>query len=152
MGTPRYPHWPCPSGPSVVGLVSTPGMGKLLAKAPLVLDPKQQAVLRERKEWLGEVSPVLLSDVVSAFVSNKDTQNLSSPVTFIFAHHVSPGGMGLWPGKELVWVRGSASLSRTPFVSWGPPPWAPPSPRKVLCKPALDKSLQLPPMLSSYSR
>uniref|UniRef100_A0A8C9K4Q7 Adhesion G protein-coupled receptor E2 n=1 Tax=Panthera tigris altaica TaxID=74533 RepID=A0A8C9K4Q7_PANTA len=79
-------HGSSDSGPSVVGLVSTPGMGKLLAKAPLVLDPKQQALLRERKEWLGEVSPVLLSDVVSAFVSNKDTQNLSFPVTFIFSH------------------------------------------------------------------
>uniref|UniRef100_A0A8C9CU85 Adhesion G protein-coupled receptor E2 n=1 Tax=Panthera leo TaxID=9689 RepID=A0A8C9CU85_PANLE len=85
-------HGSSDSGPSVVGLVSTPGLGKLLAKAPLVLDPKQQALLRERKEWLGEVSPVLLSDVVSAFVSNKDTQNLSSPVNFIFAHHsVTPG-------------------------------------------------------------
>ena len=149
VGTPRYPHWPGPAGPSVVGLVSTPGMSKLLAEAPLVLDPKQQAVLREHKELLGEVPPVLLSGVVSAFVSNKDTQNLGSPVTFIFSHHVSPGGMGLWLGKELGWVRGSASLSRSPLVSWGPPPWAPPSPRKALCKPALDKSLQLPPTLSS---
>uniref|UniRef100_A0A8C9K1P3 Adhesion G protein-coupled receptor E2 n=1 Tax=Panthera tigris altaica TaxID=74533 RepID=A0A8C9K1P3_PANTA len=71
---------------------SDSGLGKLLAKAPLVLDPKQQALLRERKEWLGEVSPVLLSDVVSAFVSNKDTQNLSFPVTFIFSHRsVTPG-------------------------------------------------------------
>ncbi|XP_053753212.1 adhesion G protein-coupled receptor E2 [Panthera pardus] len=85
-------HGSSDSGPSVVGLVSTPGMGKLLVEAPLVLDPKQQAVLRERKEWLGEVSPVLLSDVVSAFVSNKDTQNLSSPVTFIISHRlVTPG-------------------------------------------------------------
>ncbi|XP_078299407.1 adhesion G protein-coupled receptor E2 isoform X2 [Panthera onca] len=81
-------HGSSDSGPSVVGLVSTPRMGKLLVEAPLVLDPKQQAVLRERKEWLGEVSPVLLSDVVSAFVSNKDTQNLSSPVTFIISHRL----------------------------------------------------------------
>ncbi|GAB5567828.1 adhesion G protein-coupled receptor E2-like isoform X3 [Prionailurus iriomotensis] len=85
-------HESSDSGPSVVGLVSTPGMAKLLAEAPLILDPKQQAVLREHKELLGEVSPVLLSDVVSAFVSNKDTQNLGSPVTFIFSHHaVTPG-------------------------------------------------------------
>uniref|UniRef100_A0A667G3S6 Adhesion G protein-coupled receptor E2 n=1 Tax=Lynx canadensis TaxID=61383 RepID=A0A667G3S6_LYNCA len=83
-------------GPSVVGLVSTPGMSKLLAEAPLVLDSKQQTVLREHRDFLAGGPPVLLSDVVSAFVSNKDTQNLSSPVTFIFSHHVSPGGMGLW--------------------------------------------------------
>uniref|UniRef100_A0A667G1G3 Adhesion G protein-coupled receptor E2 n=1 Tax=Lynx canadensis TaxID=61383 RepID=A0A667G1G3_LYNCA len=94
-------------GPSVVGLVSTPGMSKLLAEAPLVLDSKQQTVLREHRDFLAGGPPVLLSDVVSAFVSNKDTQNLSSPVTFIFSHHVSPGGMGLWLGKELVWARGS---------------------------------------------
>ncbi|XP_046950673.1 adhesion G protein-coupled receptor E2-like isoform X1 [Lynx rufus] len=85
-------HESSDSGPSVVGLVSTPGMARLLAEAPLVLDPKQQAVLREHKGLLGDVSPVLLSDVVSAFVSNKDTQNLGSPVTFIFSHHsVTPG-------------------------------------------------------------
>ncbi|XP_044903120.1 adhesion G protein-coupled receptor E2 isoform X4 [Felis catus] len=85
-------HESSDSGPSVVGLVSTPGMAKFLAEAPLVLDHKQQAVLREHKELLGEVPPVLLSGVVSAFVSNKDTQNLGSPVTFIFSHHsVTPG-------------------------------------------------------------
>ncbi|XP_045348244.1 adhesion G protein-coupled receptor E2-like isoform X1 [Leopardus geoffroyi] len=79
-------------GPSVVGLVSTPGMSKLLAEAPLVLDSKQQRVLHEHRDFLAGGSPVLLSDVVSAFVSNKDTQNLSSPVTFIFSHHsVTPG-------------------------------------------------------------
>ncbi|XP_053753198.1 adhesion G protein-coupled receptor E2-like isoform X9 [Panthera pardus] len=79
-------------GPSVVGLVSTPGMSKLLAEAPLVLDSKQQTVLREHRDFLAGGFPVLLSDVVSAFVSNKDTQNLSSPVTFIFSHRsVTPG-------------------------------------------------------------
>uniref|UniRef100_A0A667G0M0 Adhesion G protein-coupled receptor E2 n=1 Tax=Lynx canadensis TaxID=61383 RepID=A0A667G0M0_LYNCA len=80
-------HESSDSGPAVVGLVSTPGMAKLLAEAPLVLDPKQQTVLREHRDFLAGGSPVLLSDVVSAFVSNKDTQNLSSPVTFIFSHH-----------------------------------------------------------------
>ncbi|XP_039108299.1 adhesion G protein-coupled receptor E2-like [Hyaena hyaena] len=81
-------------GASVVGLLSTPGMSKLLGEVPLVLDPKQQEVLHEHKGLLGEASPVLLSDVNSAFMSNKDTQNLSSPVTFIFSHHsVTPGPM-----------------------------------------------------------
>nr|XP_025839301.1 adhesion G protein-coupled receptor E2-like isoform X1 [Vulpes vulpes] len=81
------------SGPSVVGLISTPGMGKLLAEAPLVVEPEKQAVLHgAHKISLQEASPVLLSDVISAFMSNKVTQNLSSPVTFIFSHHsVTPG-------------------------------------------------------------
>uniref|UniRef100_A0A8C0K5P3 Adhesion G protein-coupled receptor E2 n=1 Tax=Canis lupus dingo TaxID=286419 RepID=A0A8C0K5P3_CANLU len=81
------------SGPSVVGLISTPGMGKLLAEAPLVVEPEKQAVLHEaHKISLQEPSPVLLSDVISAFMSNKVTQNLSSPVTFIFSHHVMTAG------------------------------------------------------------
>uniref|UniRef100_A0A8C3YG35 Adhesion G protein-coupled receptor E2 n=1 Tax=Catagonus wagneri TaxID=51154 RepID=A0A8C3YG35_9CETA len=75
------------SDPTVVGLLSTPGLGKFLAEAPLVLDTVEQAALREtHKGLLQEVSHVLLSEVVSAFISNKDTQNLRSPVTFIFQH------------------------------------------------------------------
>uniref|UniRef100_A0A8C6A7Z1 Adhesion G protein-coupled receptor E2 n=1 Tax=Marmota marmota marmota TaxID=9994 RepID=A0A8C6A7Z1_MARMA len=78
-------------GPSVVGLVSTPGMDKLLAKAPLVLEPeKQVAPHGTHKDLLPRVSSVLLSDVVSAFLSSNDTQNLSSPVTFTFSHPVTP--------------------------------------------------------------
>ncbi|KAM8925827.1 adhesion G protein-coupled receptor E2-like [Lycaon pictus] len=78
------------SGPSVVGLISTPGMGKLLAEAPLVLEPEKQAVLPgAHKSLLQGVSPVLLSDVISAFMSNK---KLSSPITYILSHHsVTPG-------------------------------------------------------------
>lgn len=101
MGTPRYQHWPLPAGRSVVGLVSTPGMGKLLAEARLVLEPERQAVLHgAHKGVLRGVSSVLLSHVISAFMSNRDTQNLSSPITFIFSHHVSAGEMGLWVWKE----------------------------------------------------
>uniref|UniRef100_A0A8D2E4M2 Adhesion G protein-coupled receptor E2 n=1 Tax=Sciurus vulgaris TaxID=55149 RepID=A0A8D2E4M2_SCIVU len=75
------------TGPSVVGFVSTPGMGKLLAKAPLVLQPEQPVAPQGTpKDLLPRVSPVLLSDVISAFLSNKDTQNLSSPVIFTFSH------------------------------------------------------------------
>uniref|UniRef100_A0A673VGP8 Adhesion G protein-coupled receptor E2 n=1 Tax=Suricata suricatta TaxID=37032 RepID=A0A673VGP8_SURSU len=92
-------------GPSVVGLISTPGMSKLLGEVPLVLEPKQQEAVHEHKGLLEEVSPVLLSDVISAFISNKDTQSLSSPVTFIFSHHsVTP-----WPTQKVLcvfWERG----------------------------------------------
>ncbi|XP_036090199.1 adhesion G protein-coupled receptor E2-like isoform X2 [Rousettus aegyptiacus] len=79
------------AGPSVVSLASTPGIGKLMAEAPLVLDTEDQAVQHEtHKGLLHEVSPTLLSDVVSVLVSNNDTQNLSSTVTFIFQHSVTP--------------------------------------------------------------
>ncbi|KAL4828364.1 hypothetical protein H8958_011575 [Nasalis larvatus] len=70
-------------GPSVVGLVSIPGMGKLLAEVPLVSEPEKRVVLNETHQGL---LPILLSDVISAFLSNSDTQNLSSPVTFTFSH------------------------------------------------------------------
>lgn len=80
----------------MVGLVSTPGMGRLLAEAPLVLDTENHAVLYEAHKGLEqEVSPVLLSNVTSAFMSNINTQNLNTPVTFVFKH-VSPSGIGLW--------------------------------------------------------
>nr|XP_025718872.1 LOW QUALITY PROTEIN: adhesion G protein-coupled receptor E2-like [Callorhinus ursinus] len=83
------------SGPSVVGLISTPGMGKLLAEARLVLESEKQAVLHgAHKGVLQGVSSVLVSDVISAFMSNWETQNLSSPITFIFSHHsMTPGPM-----------------------------------------------------------
>ncbi|XP_057564293.1 adhesion G protein-coupled receptor E2-like [Hippopotamus amphibius kiboko] len=79
------------SGPIVVGLVSTPGMGKLLEKVPLILDTEEQADLHEtQKGLLKEISPILLSDVITVFISNNNTQNLSSPVTFVFQHSVIP--------------------------------------------------------------
>ncbi|KAB1259993.1 Adhesion G protein-coupled receptor E2 [Camelus dromedarius] len=67
------------SGPVVVGLVSTPGMGKLLEEVPLALDETHKGLLQE-------LPSILLSDVISAFISNNNTQNLSSPVTFVFQH------------------------------------------------------------------
>ncbi|XP_059552644.1 adhesion G protein-coupled receptor E2-like [Myotis daubentonii] len=118
------------SGPAVVGLVSSPGMGKLLVGAHLVLETEAQSVLNEtHKGLLQKDSPVLLSDVMSAFVSNKDTQNLSSPVTFVFKHVSAvmpeprqkvfcvfwePGQMGCghWSSKGC-WMVGTRDTSTT---------------------------------------
>ncbi|KAK1342696.1 hypothetical protein QTO34_015462, partial [Cnephaeus nilssonii] len=104
------------------------GMGKLLAEAPLVVETEEQSVLHEtHKGLLQERSPVLLSDVISVFVSNKDTQNLSSPVTFVFNHSVTPGprqevfcvfwesgqnGSGHWSTKGC-WMVGTGDASTT---------------------------------------
>ncbi|XP_076966354.1 adhesion G protein-coupled receptor E2-like [Callospermophilus lateralis] len=75
------------TGPSVVGLVSTPRMDKLLAEAPLVLEPEKQVAPHGiYEDLLPRISPVLLSDVISVFLSSNNTQNLSSPVTFTFSH------------------------------------------------------------------
>uniref|UniRef100_A0A8C9UUF5 Adhesion G protein-coupled receptor E2-like n=1 Tax=Spermophilus dauricus TaxID=99837 RepID=A0A8C9UUF5_SPEDA len=81
----------CSTGPSMVGLVSTPRMDKLLAEAPLVLEPeKQVAPHGTHEDLLPRISSVLLSDVVSVFLSSNETQNLSSSVTFTFSHPVTP--------------------------------------------------------------
>ncbi|XP_043832090.1 adhesion G protein-coupled receptor E5 isoform X2 [Dromiciops gliroides] len=78
---------------TVVGLFSTCDMKKLLANAPLVLEPEKKADLQQVHEaQVGGGVPVLLSAVSTAFLSNKDTGNLSSPVTFAFSHeNVSSG-------------------------------------------------------------
>ncbi|MXQ98490.1 hypothetical protein E5288_WYG015388 [Bos mutus] len=83
------------SGPIVVGLVSIPGIEKLLDKVPLVVDAEEQAVPHETHgELLQEVPPILLSDVISVFISNSNTQNLSSPVKFVFKHSRTPETKG----------------------------------------------------------
>ncbi|XP_055284737.1 adhesion G protein-coupled receptor E2 isoform X2 [Moschus berezovskii] len=80
------------SGPAVVGLLSIPGMDRFLAEAPLVLDAEESTTLHEtHRGLLQETSHILLSDVISAFITNKDTENLRSPVTFVFQHSVTPG-------------------------------------------------------------
>uniref|UniRef100_A0A8C6FKI0 Adhesion G protein-coupled receptor E2 n=1 Tax=Moschus moschiferus TaxID=68415 RepID=A0A8C6FKI0_MOSMO len=80
------------SGPAVVGLLSVPGMDRFLAEAPLVLDAEEPTTLHEtHRGLLQETSHILLSDVISAFITNKDTENLRSPVTFVFQHSVTPG-------------------------------------------------------------
>ncbi|XP_012889628.1 PREDICTED: EGF-like module-containing mucin-like hormone receptor-like 2 [Dipodomys ordii] len=77
-------------GPSMVGLISIPKMGKLLAEAPLVLEPAQEATAETN--WGPHLTPALLSDVITAFLSHRDTQNLSSPVTFTFSHRAASAG------------------------------------------------------------
>ncbi|XP_042549581.1 adhesion G protein-coupled receptor E2-like [Dipodomys spectabilis] len=90
-------------GPAMVGLISIPKMGKLLAEAPLVLEPAQEAT--PETNWGPHLTPVLLSDVITASLSHRDTQNLSSPVTFTFSHR--PVSAGLQRGVLCVsWLGG----------------------------------------------
>ncbi|XP_074166189.1 adhesion G protein-coupled receptor E5 isoform X3 [Sminthopsis crassicaudata] len=91
---------PGSSEPAIVGLFSTYDMEKLLAQAPLVLEPEEQARLQEVNEApVKGGAPVLLSAVSTAFLSNQDTAHLSSPVTFAFAHSKTPR---LEPGQEVI--------------------------------------------------
>uniref|UniRef100_A0A8C6ARB8 Adhesion G protein-coupled receptor E5 n=1 Tax=Monodon monoceros TaxID=40151 RepID=A0A8C6ARB8_MONMO len=83
------------SGPTVVGILSSPNMQKLLANASLDLDLEKQTELEEIYE-----SPVrsaqlrLLSAVNLVFLSNTNTDKLNSKVTFTFSHPESLGGEG----------------------------------------------------------
>lgn len=144
LGNPKIPTLFSPAGTSVVGLVSSPGMGKLLAEAPLVLETEEQVVLHETQKG---ISPILLSDVVSAFVSNQNTQNLSPPVTFVFKH-VSPCEMGLWMWKSpqswdqpccLGVPRGCITCPGKPFTS------------RIWVSISEHQNHQLTPVPSSYS-
>ncbi|XP_074059756.1 adhesion G protein-coupled receptor E5 isoform X2 [Macrotis lagotis] len=72
---------------AVVGLFSTRELKTLLTNAPLVLDPGMHADLEQENEApVREGIPELLSAVSIAFLNNKDTAHLSSPVTFAFSH------------------------------------------------------------------
>ncbi|XDC75314.1 hypothetical protein R6Z07F_006487 [Ovis aries] len=85
------------SGPSVVGILSSLNMKKLLANASLKLDLEK---LKETYE-----SPVrgakvtLLSAVSSVFLSNPNTEKLDSNVSFAFTLHEQPE---LKPRQELI--------------------------------------------------
>ena len=57
LGTPRCQSCPCPAGPIVAGLISTPGMRKLPGKVPLVLDTEEQAIAHETHGGLCGKSP-----------------------------------------------------------------------------------------------
>ncbi|XP_006874388.1 PREDICTED: EGF-like module-containing mucin-like hormone receptor-like 2 [Chrysochloris asiatica] len=66
------------SGPFVAGLVSIPGMGKLMTKATI-------------QDTFMNFSSNMVSNVTSAFLSINNTQKLKSPVTFTYFHPVRPG-------------------------------------------------------------
>ncbi|XP_042638691.1 adhesion G protein-coupled receptor E5 [Orycteropus afer afer] len=91
------------SGPTVVGILSSLKMQRLLANASLDLEPWKKAELEETHE-----SPVqgaqlsVLSAVNSAFLSNTNTEKLDSPITFAFSHKVSPQLETPGPRQELI--------------------------------------------------
>ncbi|KAM4856506.1 adhesion G protein-coupled receptor E5 isoform X3 [Urocitellus parryii] len=75
------------TGTTVVGILSNPNMGKLLANASLVLDPEKEEELQKAHEGpLRGARIQILSPVNSVFLTNNDTEKLASPVTFAFSH------------------------------------------------------------------
>ncbi|XP_062965255.1 adhesion G protein-coupled receptor E5 isoform X1 [Cynocephalus volans] len=79
------------SGPTVVGILSSPNMMKLLANTSLDLDHEKQVELEDIHE-----SPIrgaqleLLSAVNSVFLSNTNTEKLDYPVIFAISHLSRP--------------------------------------------------------------
>ncbi|KAM9105530.1 adhesion G protein-coupled receptor E5 isoform 2-T2 [Megaptera novaeangliae] len=75
------------SGPTVVGILSSPNMQKLLANASLDLDLEKQTELEEIYESRVRGAQLrLLSAVNLVFLSNTNTDKLNSKVTFAFSH------------------------------------------------------------------
>ncbi|XP_077893504.1 adhesion G protein-coupled receptor E5 isoform X5 [Ictidomys tridecemlineatus] len=83
------------TGTTVVGILSSPNMGKLLVNASLVLEPEKEEELQKAHEGpLRGARIQILSPVNSVFLTNNDTEKLASPVTFAFSHE------GEIPGKR----------------------------------------------------
>ena len=88
LGTPRCQSCPCPAGPIVAGLISTPGMGKLLDKVPLVLDTEEQAIAHETHGGLCGKYPPSWCQMAYPPLSATITPRTSAPL--------SPWSSNMW--------------------------------------------------------
>ncbi|KAM9242404.1 adhesion G protein-coupled receptor E5 isoform 6-T6 [Dugong dugon] len=87
------------SGPTVVGILSSLNMQRLLANASLDLEAKKKDKLEEiHRSLIHGAQLKVLSAVNTAFLSNRNTKNLSFPVTFAFSHLPETPG----PRQELI--------------------------------------------------
>ncbi|XP_032252016.1 CD97 antigen isoform X2 [Phoca vitulina] len=87
------------SGPTVMGILSSCNMQKLLANASLELEPEKKVELNKiHQSPFRSAEPRLLSAVNLVFLSNTNTEKLDSPVTFAFSHLPETPG----PRQELI--------------------------------------------------
>ncbi|XP_027438109.1 adhesion G protein-coupled receptor E5 isoform X4 [Zalophus californianus] len=87
------------SGPTVMGILSSCNMQKLLANASLELEPEKKVELNKiHQSPFRGAKPRLLSAVNLVFLSNTNTEKLDSPVTFAFSHQPETPG----PRQELI--------------------------------------------------
>lgn len=71
-------------------------MEKLLDNASVMLDPEKKKELEKIYESpVNGTQSTILSTINTVFLSNKNTENLVSPVTFSFSHDVS-SWVGRW--------------------------------------------------------
>ncbi|XP_029771757.1 CD97 antigen isoform X5 [Suricata suricatta] len=76
------------SDPTVMGILSTRKMHKLLENASLELDSKKKATLKDTYQRpVRGIWSELFSAVNLVFLSNTNTEHLDSSVTFAFSHH-----------------------------------------------------------------
>uniref|UniRef100_A0A7N5JWT5 Adhesion G protein-coupled receptor E5 n=1 Tax=Ailuropoda melanoleuca TaxID=9646 RepID=A0A7N5JWT5_AILME len=81
------------SGPTVMGILSSRNMEKLLAKASMELEPEKKAELQKKYQRpVHGAQPLLLSPVNLVFLSNTNTEKLDSPVIFAFSYSESSDG------------------------------------------------------------
>uniref|UniRef100_A0A7N5JL90 Adhesion G protein-coupled receptor E5 n=1 Tax=Ailuropoda melanoleuca TaxID=9646 RepID=A0A7N5JL90_AILME len=75
------------TGPTVMGILSSRNMEKLLAKASMELEPEKKAELQKKYQRpVHGAQPLLLSPVNLVFLSNTNTEKLDSPVIFAFSY------------------------------------------------------------------
>nr|XP_015106708.1 CD97 antigen isoform X4 [Vicugna pacos] len=90
------------SGPTVVGILSSPNMQKLLANASFDLDSEKHAELEKIHGCPVRGAKVsLFTAVSSVFLSNRNTDKLDSNVTFAFSH-LQETQQKLGPRQELI--------------------------------------------------
>ncbi|XP_015106708.2 adhesion G protein-coupled receptor E5 isoform X8 [Vicugna pacos] len=90
------------SGPTVVGILSSPNMQKLLANASFDLDSEKHAELEKIHGCPVRGAKVsLFTAVSSVFLSNRNTDKLDSNVTFAFSH-LEETQQKLGPRQELI--------------------------------------------------
>ncbi|XP_064335985.1 adhesion G protein-coupled receptor E5 isoform X3 [Camelus dromedarius] len=90
------------SGPTVVGILSSPNMQKLLANASFDLDSEKHAELEKIHGCPVRGAKVsLFTAVSSVFLSNRNTDKLDFNVTFAFSH-LQETQQKLGPRQELI--------------------------------------------------
>lgn len=84
----------------MAGILSSPNIKSLLANASLDLEKKRATLEDVYQSPIRRVSLRLLSDINSIFLSNTDTEKLTSNVTFKFNFTSVSPGMGGGHGRR----------------------------------------------------
>ncbi|XP_045848167.1 adhesion G protein-coupled receptor E5 isoform X4 [Meles meles] len=101
------------SGPTVMGILSSRNMKKLLDNASLKLETEKEVELSKiHQSTVHGAQAEIVSAVNLVFLSNTNTEKLDSPVTFAFSQVLNPQNATPGPRQELIcafWKRDNRS-------------------------------------------